>query len=262
MESRRYATREDIDLFIDIFTPPTSNGVAILLLHGGGLVFGQKEGMHIYAPPLAQRGFTVFAPSYRLLTTSLWPAPLDDIKASIAWVRDHAAEFAIDSDRIVLEGFSAGAMMAFGAAVEQGVVAIVSFFASTHYNPQPGAVGSLGVHLSAEQSAAFAPIRSIRAGFPPTMILHGTADTLVQFDHALRFFTALTEAGVNADLRLYQRHTHEFSMEPSMVVPIQQDVASFLDRAVVAPDRYNEESRRANPFSNSGPRPLRPLHRR
>lgn len=258
MQSYCYAVRPERELTLDVFSPAEPNGAAILLLHGGMLLVGAKEMVHHYAEPLTRQGFTVITPSYRLRPEVLWPGPLDDIKAAVAWVRDHAGELGIDPGKIVLEGFSAGAMLALLAGREPGVAAVVSFFAPAHAVFDPRHPAHLGTHLSDEETAASAPLSAIVPGYPPTMVLHGMADALIPADQALEIFARLREVGAKADLRLYQDHAHEFSGEPSMVEPIQNDVALFLKRAVVAPDRYAEESRATNLFLQPGPPPQFP----
>lgn len=254
MQTHRYAFRDNRDLSLDVFTPSAPNGAAILLIHGGALLVGRKEAVHVYAEPLTRRGFTVFTPAYSLLSEHFWPAPLEDIKAAIAWVRDHAGQFNIDPDKIVLEGFSAGGMLSLAAGMEPGVAAVVSFFASSQYR-------SLGARLSAEETDAHAPIRAIGPGYPPTMILHGLADSTVPYDQAMLLFGRLKEAGAKVDLRLYHDHVHEFAMEPAMVDPLQADVALFLDRAVMAPERHADEGRRSNPFLQPGAQMALPPYR-
>lgn len=258
MQSHCYSVRPERDLMLDVFSPAEPNGAAILLLHGGGLLAGAKEMVHPYADPLTRHGFTVITPSYRLRTEVLWPAPLDDIKTAIAWVRDHAGELRIDPDKIVLEGFSAGGMLSLLAGRVPGVAAVVAFFAPPDSAGDPNTPFHLGNHLSDAEIAASAPISAIVPGYPPTMILHGMADTMIPADKALELFAKLREVGTKADLRLYHDHAHEFCCEPSMVAPIQDDVALFLKRAVVAPEQYAEESRKTNPFLRPGPMPPLP----
>lgn len=248
MTSRSYVVRPERDLTIDIFTPAEPNGATVILLHGGALLIGAKEQVHIYADPLTRHGFTVVTPSYRLRTEILWPGPLDDVKAAIGWVRDHAGELGVDADKIVLEGFSAGGWLAILAAREPGVAAVISFFAPAEAESDPNHPIHLGTHLSAAEHAASAPLAAITPGFPPTMILHGNDDATVPVEQALRLFERLRAVGTQADLRLYHGHVHEFAAEPSMLTPVQDDIALFLKRAVIAPETYAAESRRTNPF--------------
>ena len=76
---------------------------------------------------LAAQGFAVAAIDYRLSGEARFPAPLEDVRTAVGWVRDHAASYRLDAGRIFLWGDSSGGHLALlaaltGAAV-QGVVA-------------------------------------------------------------------------------------------------------------------------------------------
>lgn len=248
METHVYAKRPERELALDVFSPAEPNGTAIILVHGGGFLVGAKEALHAYAEPLLQHGFTVIAINYRLRTEVLWPAPVEDMKAAIAWVRDHADELRIAPDKIVLEGFSAGAMLSLLSGREAGVAAVVAFFAPAMTVTDRASPMHIGLHLSDEEVAGYSPLSAITPGYPPTMILHGMDDSMLSPDeHALALFAKLREVGAKCDLRLYHGAVHEFCMEPGML-PVQDDVALFIKRAVVSPEKFAEEGRKTNPF--------------
>jgi hypothetical protein len=66
-------------------------------------------------------------------------------------------------------------------------------------------------------------------------------------------FDALAAAGVKTDLHVYHDHTHEFARLPSMLGPVQAEIALFLRRAVVDPARYADENLTMNPFAKGIP---------
>ena len=250
------------ELQLDIFSPKNANGAAIVLLHGGALLVGSREDVHGYAAPLMKHGFTVIAASYRLRTEVLWPGPLEDVRDAIAWLRANAVAVGIDPDKIVLQGFSAGAMLSLLSGMEPGVAAVIAFFPPIGVQRDPEHPAFLGTHLSESELAAAAPIDAVVPGFPPTMVLHGASDAMIPVDHALELFSRLRKAGTPCDLRLYHGLVHEFSVEPSLLEPIQDDVALFLMRTVVEPERFAREGRQTNPFLRPGlgislPAPLR-----
>ena len=85
---------------------------AIIFIHGGGWRTGNRTQHYPLAQRLADLGYVCFTPEYRLSTEALFPAGIYDIKAAIRWVRKHAAEYNLDTTRIVAAGFSAGGEMA------------------------------------------------------------------------------------------------------------------------------------------------------
>ena len=65
-----------------------------------------------------------------------------------------------------------------------------------------------------------------------------------------KMFNALHENGVAVELHLYPNHTHEFVRLPSMLYTVQSEVALFLKRVVVDPEKYATENMELNMFAN------------
>lgn len=82
---------------------------AVIVCPGGGYTHlaYEKEGTRI-AEWLNLRGITAFVLTYRLAPRYHYPAPILDGERSVRWVRSHADEYGIDSQRIGMWGFSAG----------------------------------------------------------------------------------------------------------------------------------------------------------
>lgn len=110
-----YCVRGKRALKLDIFSPVSKslqNGIAILILHGGGWRSGNRSQHHALAQRLAALGYTCFTPEYRLSGEALFPAAVYDVKAAIRWVRQQAAVYRLDTAGIVVCGFSAGGTLA------------------------------------------------------------------------------------------------------------------------------------------------------
>ncbi len=56
------------------------------------------------------------------------------------------------------------------------------------------------------------PLSHVRAGAPPTIIFHGTADALVAFEHSQRFANAMRAQGNRCELVAYDGRSHGFSL--------------------------------------------------
>jgi acetyl esterase/lipase len=244
--------------------PLRSLSTAVILLHGGAWRFGSRADMAPYARILSELGFTAIAAEYRLLGEAAYPAQLDDVRDVIAWVGSHAGELGIDANKIALEGFSAGAHLSLLAAgtvakrPECAIAAVVAFFAPPRLDgPAPPGMPNLAERLlgpSPTPSAvrAASPVHVIGAGFPPTFLLGGMEDFLVPAAATLELFQALVAAKAEVDLHLYHGHLHEFALLPSMLAPVQAEVALFLKRCVVDPVGAREESLKLNPFARPG----------
>ncbi|MHA6723918.1 alpha/beta hydrolase [Sphingomonas sp. RS2018] len=110
----RYKQIDERDLHIDVFLPPkgTSNGQGLLLVHGGAWRSGNKSHSYPLANLLAQRGYAVFMPEFRLAPEAPYPAGLADVTDAIAWAKGRATEFGVSPDRIAIGGDSSGGQMA------------------------------------------------------------------------------------------------------------------------------------------------------
>jgi acetyl esterase/lipase len=96
----------------------TGSGPAIIYLHGGGMVMGDRFGG--IAQPLAwvERFDAVCVTvAYRLAPEHPDPCPLEDCYAAVTWTAEHAEELGIDPSRIVVTGRSAGGGLTAGVAL-------------------------------------------------------------------------------------------------------------------------------------------------
>ena len=103
----------------DIYKPSTkneNNGAAIVVIHGGSWNGGNRERFSEWNKWLAANGYTVFDIDYRLAPQPNYLSATGDVKCSVVWLKEHAAEFNISPDRIALFGRSAGAHLALLAA--------------------------------------------------------------------------------------------------------------------------------------------------
>ncbi len=257
------------ELMVDLYWPRCESlATAVILLHGGGWRMGSRKSMADYARILAAQGFLAVAAEYRLLGEAPWPAQLDDVKDVIRWVQGHAGEYGVDPRKIALEGFSAGGHLALLAAgtnepADPRVAAVIALFAPAilerTVGPGPNALMMLlGAHCDDRAIESANPIAHVRAGFPPTFLLGGMDDPLVPPAVTLRLFDALVRAESAVDLHLIHGHTHEFSALPSMLEPVQAEVALFLKRSVVDPARYRRENLELNMFARPGGLPGAP----
>lgn len=102
------------DLHMDVFSPAAQRSArqGLVLVHGGAWRSGTKAHFYALANLLAQHGFTVFLPEYRLAPESRYPAGMDDIADALGWAQSHAAHYGLRTDRIAIGGASSGGQMA------------------------------------------------------------------------------------------------------------------------------------------------------
>lgn len=206
---------------------PESNGRALIAWHGGSWSnrgFG-TVGLELTIPHFTERGFTVFAPFYRLLGDSegspachnadFESGVVADAIAAFDWVANNADRYGV-SGTPVLFGQSAGAHLAARLAVEfpDEVASAVLFYppvdfddfvsraqAGSYTNPQGIDIVSRVANLPlSDVDRAESPIpenslpqRALQAriALPPLFMLHGDADGLVESRQSVRLCEAL-----------------------------------------------------------------------
>lgn len=101
---------EDVWNRLDVYRPKQRTGKlpVIVSVHGGGWVYGEKEGYQWYCMNLAQRGFAVVNFTYRLAPMHQFPAQVEDTNLVFNWVLSHAGEYGFDKEAIFAVGDSAG----------------------------------------------------------------------------------------------------------------------------------------------------------
>jgi acetyl esterase/lipase len=272
-ETAVYARHGATELTLDIFRPRTdSRRCAILIFHGGGWRGGAKEFVHGQAIALAGQGFTAIAVQYRLLDVAAWPAQFDDAVAACNWARANADALDIDPATLVVQGHSAGAQLALlTGTLDTGVrpAAIVAYYPAIGFHPSspPEPAGDPGTPRlpplpldldelgrvpswmlfpagasSADLSSA-SPIDLLHKDFPPTVVLHATADRLFAVRSSVALHQRLTDLDVSAELHLYADRDHGFDRAPSMTRATVAATTSFLERMVTHREDSAAEAR-------------------
>lgn len=93
---------------------------AIVYVTGGGFINANKDNGVQLRNYLAEKGYVVASITYRVAPTAKFPQPLEDVKASIRYLRAHADQWNIDKDRIGIIGGSAGGYLSAFAGTTSG----------------------------------------------------------------------------------------------------------------------------------------------
>jgi acetyl esterase/lipase len=203
------ARRRVLDVWRPAGLPPGANRPALLYIHGGAWVIGNKElqGL-VTVHELVAAGWVCFSMNYRLSPRATFPDHLDDVKQAIAWIRAHAASYGADPGWLVLSGGSAGGHLAALAALvlrgDERVQGCVPYYGVYDFTDAIECSAfrrlllerlvmkrSLGEHPELYASAS--PIAQVHADAPPFFVLHGDNDNLVPVEQARRFVKKLRE---------------------------------------------------------------------
>ncbi|MBZ5586394.1 MAG: alpha/beta hydrolase [Acidobacteriia bacterium] len=264
LRTLEYARPQSGALLLDLYLPPSGGPFPLIVwIHGGAFRAGNKGGIW-YKPILNQtrRGYAVASIDYRLSGTAQFPALVQDAKAAIRWLRASAAQFHLNTDRIVVAGESAGGYQAAMLGTTGGVTelegalgspkdssrvqGVIDFFGPTDFLAMDDGASScktpmvhrtadspesllLGCNLDAcpEKVKAANPITYVSRDDPPFLILHGTADCLVPHSQSQRLYDALRAAGDKADLHLLPGVGH--ADQRFMTSETEKWVSDFVD---------------------------------
>lgn len=121
-EDITYARYGERELKLDLYRPRDQQRLpAIVCIHGGGWHKGDRRGMRNLAQALAARGFVTVTISYRLSGEAKFPAPIQDCKAAVRWLRASADKYGVNANAIGATGLSAGGHLAALLATSGGV---------------------------------------------------------------------------------------------------------------------------------------------
>lgn len=192
---------------------PTSPGPfpAILLIHGAGGNVGfwlekfgpmlSRIGIACYAVHYFDRTGTSFADTAIIYDGHHVPLWLETISDAISYI---AARPGIDPNRIALLGVSLGAFLSLATATTKNIRAVIEIS------------GGLAQPYAAHATSAF----------PPTLILHGVADTVVPITRATELNALLDHLAVPHKMHLFPNEGHWFSADAHL--RILAAVAQFL----------------------------------
>lgn len=235
MRTEIFARPDGHDLKLDFYPARGApNAPCIVVIHGGGWDGGDRTQLAGWNPRLAAQGYAVAAVSYRLAPRAIWPAQGEDVRAAIAWLQAQAGRLGIDANRLVLFGRSAGGQLAtavgYGARdpAIRGVVALYGPhdmpFAWSVSRPDD-ALNSVRLMTQYFGGPPDTPERRNRyatasgqllatVDAPPTLLIHGLADTLAWHRHSARLAARLQELGVKHEYLCLPWATHGFDFNP------------------------------------------------
>lgn len=223
-----------------------ATGALVVVCPGGGYqnLAMDHEG-HQVARWFTSRGVAAAIVKYRLGPRYRHPAPLQDVLRAIRVVRSRAAELNVKPDRIGVMGFSAGGHLASsaatlfelpGAQADDGLDAVSSrpdfailgypvivFGADvTHKGSQRNLLGDAP---AAELVTLLSTDRQVTPRTPPTFLFHTSEDSGVPPQNSVAFYVALRNAGVPAELHIYEKGPHGVGLAPA-----DRELSTWPDR--------------------------------
>lgn len=249
-----YLVADGYESKLDVIAPrdATQPLPTLLYIHGGGWVGGDKDAMFLHFLPYLEMGFAVVNVEYRLGRVALAPAAVEDCRCALRWLIGNAEQYGFDPERIVVSGHSAGGHLTLTTGMlpasegldrrcparntegagradafepEMPVAAMVNWFGITDVadlvegpNAKTYAVAWMGGQANwREVATRVSPLEYARPGLPPILTLHGDADNIVPYQHAVRLKKSLDAAGVVNRLHTVKGGGHGgFSLEQNL----------------------------------------------
>jgi acetyl esterase len=249
---------------VRIYHTALADQPVVVYLHGGGWVVGSVAASDAFCRRLVvAAGCTVVSVDYRLAPEHPFPAAVEDAVAAIEWTTDRAAAWGADRKRLVVLGDSAGGNLAtvavrrlLGAGPHVVARPILAYpGVSAERGPTSDGTGtgtgsgtgsgSEWPLTDADRAWYFdqyvpdetkrtdpdvAPLLADVSGLPPTTLLLGGCDPIVQ--EGLAYAEHLCAAGVSVDLHLYFGQIHGFLTFDESILPRSTEALGLVANAV------------------------------
>lgn len=217
---KNYNLTDDPDITLTAYIPDISEEMknmkvkpSVLVLPGGAYKFCSDREAEPIALAYLAKGFNAFVLRYSLNEKSAFPTPLNDASKALKFIRDNAAEFCTDPQKIAVIGFSAGGHLA--AAL------------STMSDDKPNAcILGYPCILSSTSPILASPVESVTDYVtdktPPTFIFAASNDGAVPIENSLSYAEALNRNGVSFELHIFEDGDHGFSLGTDVVCASQE----------------------------------------
>jgi acetyl esterase/lipase len=250
----------ETELKLDLAMPQEGDGPfpAVVCIHFGGWVRGERQQMRATLEALARHGFVAISPDYRLAPAHRFPAALEDCKAAVRWLRANAQRYRVEPARFGAFGVSTGGHLACllgvtqkedglegdGGNAEQSsaIQAVVSFFGPTDLTRpvwnkelrakqlEPFLGGSADEKADLYRRAS--PIAYVNKNAPPFLFVHGSADTIVPIQQSEDMVAKLRQVGVSARLLRVEEEGHGLNRGSPSLRRCLADMLVFFEKTL------------------------------
>ncbi|MFR9724422.1 alpha/beta hydrolase fold domain-containing protein [Streptomyces sp. MS19] len=251
-EAVTYAERRGYrPLLLDLHVPAGAGPVPVVVwIHGGAFWEGDRRHMPPTVAPgavfdaLTAAGLAVATVDYRLSGEASFPAQLDDVRAAVTFLTEHADRYGLDPRRIGVWGESAGGTLAgLTALTHPGIGAAALWYAVNDLatpaladpaRPEAVLFGDLPPDELRARATEWSLENKVTADAPPFLLVHGTDDVPVPVSHSERLHARLEAAGVRAEYLPVRGAGHIFENSDRVPELIGTTVA-YLAQELAAP---------------------------
>lgn len=211
------ASPDNVPLRMNVYRPMQSGkNPAIVMIYGGAWRTGAPNANEQFSQYMAAQGYTVLAIDYRHAPQYKFPTQIEDIKTGLKFIQQHADEYEVDLDRMAIMGRSAGGHLAMLTAYAIDAFpfrAVVNYYSPVEltegYNnpPFPDPIDSRGVLRAflggtpvelPDLYRQASPYQQVRSNLPPTLLIYGGRDHVVQSRFGRSLYEKLQQNGNTA----------------------------------------------------------------
>ncbi|MFH6981856.1 alpha/beta hydrolase fold domain-containing protein [Marinoscillum luteum] len=229
-------------LVANLFIPKEKRvSAAILMIHGGGWRAGSPGLMTPMAERLAESGYLVMVPEYRLSMEALYPAAIGDLKDALQWMRDRSRTMGMHTNRMVVLGCSAGGQLAalLGTTTDvQAIVDIDGVLAFKHPDSQEGSMAAQWLGGTYEEVPELwqeaSALTHVSASTPPTLFLASKYPRFL--DGRQEYMQVLEEVGTYTAVRVFEDAPHSFWLLSPWFEATVVEVIKFLNDTILEQD--------------------------
>lgn len=238
---------------MNVFIPKgaTSTTPFILFMHGGAWISGDKNDVAIVQLALGAQGIASASINYRYASKTVHYAELmSDVNTAVNYINDHGKDWNVDTSKIAIGGISAGAHMAMLYAYQYDnanrIDAVISMAGPTNLadptvldaSVKNKLIGGVENMVGAKYIAGkpldqkftnSSPINRVKN--VPTLLIHGTGDTIVAYDQSVKMDAALAAAGVPHKLMSITGANHDLGFgNPTTAKQIADEVVKWIKK--------------------------------
>ncbi len=212
------ATLEGFLLDCEIALGQEKNRPAVLVCPGGGYVYCSPREAEPVALSYAARGFHAFVLRYSVSKDAAGFTPLEEVDWAIGYIREHAAQWHIDPEKIAVCGFSAGGHLALASGVlaKNRPNAMILGYPATSAPNIPGGDFLLKIlegrdDVTDADAEKYDLIQKVTVDTPP-MFLAATAEDFLTAFCSLPLVNAYARLGKPCEVHIFQYGPHGYSL--------------------------------------------------
>lgn len=202
---------------------PKGDLPVVIYLHGGAWQSGSYQSLASGAWQLAARGFAVASVEFRSSDDAVYPAPINDCRAAVGFIKRSAQSYSLDATKIGVYGVSTGGHLATllaltsssikAAAIESAPsdLATLNQGARLDWNAPSSPLSRLlggTTGQKAELAKRASPLFYADEFAPPLLLLHGDADEFVPVSQSEKLYQKLKAAGATVEFQVYAGEEH------------------------------------------------------